>query len=88
MKTRKRCDANHANRCHSARCGVTSFFYSAALRCALSRWSSLMSLPVRMMAFHPREYLVRRCSKPRRFMQRATAAGYISAMCLVISSVR
>ena len=67
MKTLQRCDANHANRCHSARCGVTTFFYSAALRCALSRCSSLMSLPVRMITFHPREYLVRRCSNPRRF---------------------
>ena len=47
-------------------------FYSAALRCALSRCSSLMSLPVRMITFHPREYLVRRCSNPRRLMQRAT----------------
>ena len=30
MKTRKRCDANHANRYHSARCGFTTFLLRSA----------------------------------------------------------
>ena len=42
MKTLQRCDANHANRCHSARCGVTSFL----LRSAPMRIEALVLLDV------------------------------------------